>query len=155
MLVKTKHFGEVDLDESKIIHFPDGLLGFADYKDYTLLYDNDDGDRSSITWLQSIDESSLAIPVLSPFLVKSDYNPSVEDELLQPLGKLTQDNLIVLVTLTVPQNIKEMTVNLKAPFIINGDTKKGAQIIVENSEYEIKYPIYEKLKEAKAAKGDQ
>ena len=39
--------------------------------------------------------------------------------------------------------------NLKAPFIINSDTRKGCQIIVENKDYEIKYNVYEALKKKK------
>ncbi|MBH1942464.1 flagellar assembly protein FliW [Mobilitalea sibirica] len=155
MLVRTKHFGEIDLDESKIIRFEDGILGFEDFKNYTILYDNEDGDRPDISWMQSLDEPSLAIPVISPFLIKPDYNPEVEDELLKPLGEITEDNIVVLVSITVPQDIQKMSANLRAPFIINSETRKGAQIIVENGDYDIKYYFYDSLKELKAAKGDK
>ena len=152
MLVKTRHFGEVDLDESKIIYFENGILGFEDCKEYTLIYDNEDGERPDISWLQSVDEVSLAIPVISPFIVKSDYNPEIEDELLKPLGDLTDENTAVFVSITVPSDIEKITANLKAPFIINSNDRKGAQIIVENSEYEVKYRFYDQLMAHKAAK---
>lgn len=152
MLIMTKHFGEIDLDEDKVIRFEQGILGFEEYKNYTLLYDNEDGERPDISWLQSLEEPALAIPVVSPFLLQADYNPEIEDELLKPLGKLTDDNIVVLVSITIPVDIQNMSANLKAPFIINSDTRKGVQIIVENSEYEIKYHFYEKLKTRKAAK---
>ena len=38
MLVKTKCFGEVDISEEKIIEFEDGILGFEEYKKYTIKY---------------------------------------------------------------------------------------------------------------------
>jgi flagellar assembly factor FliW len=155
MLIKTRHFGEIDLDENKIIYFNNGILGFEDYKKYTLLYDNEEGARPDISWLQSLEEPTLAIPLISPFLIKSDYNPEVEDEQLKSLGEITEDNIVVMVSITIPSDVHNMTVNLKAPFIINSDTKKGAQIIVENSDYEIKFRFYEQLKELKAAKGDE
>ena len=153
MLVKTRHFGEVDLDEEKIIYFEQGILGFEDCKRYAILYDNESGERPDISWLQSLDEPALAIPVISPFLVKSDYNPVVEDELLQSLGDLTPENLIVLVSVTVPGDITKISANLKAPFIINADLRKGCQVIVENNDYEIKHYIYEKLRAIKSEKG--
>ncbi len=53
--------------------------------------------------------------------------------------------------MTVPADIKEMSVNLKAPIIINADTRKGVQLIVENQDYEVKYKIYDLLKEKKEA----
>lgn len=152
MRVMTRHFGEVDLDDNKIINFENGILGFENYKLYTLLYDNEDGNRSDISWLQSIEEPSLAIPVISPFIVKTDYNPEVEEELLKPLGNFSEDNIVILVSVTVPSDIKKITTNLKAPFIINSDAKKGVQIIAENSDYEIKYSFYNQLMAYKAAK---
>ena len=75
----------------------------------------------------------------------------MNDELLEPLGKLGPDNLYVLVTVKVPVDIKNMTVNLKAPLIINTDNMKGAQIIVENDDYDVRFPIYDILKKAKEA----
>jgi len=152
MLVKTRHFGEIDLDENKIINFEQGILGFEECKRYAILYDNESGDRPDISWLQSLDEPALAIPVISPFLIKPDYNPIVEDELLNSLGELTPDNLIVLVSVTVPGDITRISANLKAPFVINTDIRKGCQVIVENMDYEIKYYFYNQLKASKAGK---
>lgn len=152
MLVKTKHFGEIDLDENKILTFENGIMGFEDCKRYTILYNNETEQRSSISWLQSLDEQGLALPIINPLLVMEDYSPNVEDELLDSIGELTADNLVVFVTLTVPSDITKMTSNLKAPIIINADTRKGCQIVAENADYVIKYPVYErflKLKEAK------
>jgi flagellar assembly factor FliW len=152
MLVKTRHFGEIDLDEDKVISFENGILGFEEYKKYTLLYDDENGDRPDISWLQSLDEPTLAIPLISPFLVKQDYNPEVEDEYLKPLNNLNEMNIIVLVSITVPSDIEKISANLKAPFIINSDSRKGVQIIIENSDYEVKYHFYDQLKAQKAVK---
>lgn len=152
MRIMTKHFGEIDLDESKIINFEEGILGFEDCKNYTILYNNEEGDRPVISWLQSLEEPALAIPMMNPFLVKEDYNPQVEDERLKSLGEITPDNLVVLVSVTVPSDIEKLSANLKAPFVINADTRRGIQIVVENSDYEVKYYFYNKLKEIKEAK---
>lgn len=154
MLVKTRHFGEVDLDENKVITFEDGIIGFEDCKRYTILYNNEEEDGSTISWLQSLDAPELALPVISPLSVMADYNPIVEDDVLQPIGELTEDNIIILLTLSVPSDITKMSVNLKAPLIINADTKKGCQIIAENPDYVIKYNIYEQVKKSKEAKGE-
>jgi len=152
MLINTKHFGEINLDESKIIHFDSGILGFEDFKSFTLLYDDEDGERPDISWLQSIEEPSLAIPVISPFIVKPDYNPNVEDELLKPLGELSEENIVVLVSITVPADVEKISANIKAPFILNSESKRGMQLIIENTDYEVKYRFYEQLKAYKAAK---
>lgn len=151
MLVKTRHFGEINLDEEKVLRFENGIFGFEDYKEFTLLYD-DEGERSDISWLQSLNEPALAIPVVNPLIVRPDYNPEVEDELLKPLGDISEENVVVLVSITVPEEVQKISANLKAPFIINSDDRKGAQIVVENQDYEVKYYFYEQLKAYKAAK---
>ena len=148
MLVKTKFFGEVDLPEEKIITFDRGLIGLEDYKKFTILYDCEK-EETNISWFQSVDDASFAMPVIKPWLVKGDYNPVVEDELLQGLGELTEENLVILLTMNVPPDLKQMSVNLKAPLIINSDTRKGAQIIVENKDYEVKYKVYDILRNKK------
>ena len=151
MLIQTRYFGEIDLTEEKIITLERGLLGFDEYKRFTILYDCEKEEGTNVSWFQSVDEPTLALPVVNPLLVKEDYNPVVEDELLEGIGDVNEENLVILITMTVPENIKEMSVNLKAPIIINADTRKGVQLIVENQDYEVKYKIYDVLKKKKEA----
>ena len=82
---------------------------------------------------------------MSPFEIVPDYNPTVSGELIEPLGEFTDENLFMLVTVKVPQDIKEMTINLKAPIIINTDTMLGGQIIVEDEDLPVRYKIYDLL----------
>ena len=145
MKIQTKFFGEVDMPEEKIITLDRGLIGLENYKRYTILYD-EEKEETNISWLQSCDEPTLALPVIKPWLVMDEYNPTVEDELLNGIGELTEDNLVILLTMTVPEDITKMSVNLKAPIIINADTRKGAQIIAENNDYEVKFMVYDLFK---------
>lgn len=149
MRVETRLCGTIEVTEDKIIHFADGIIGFPDCKDFTLIFDEEKGEKRSICWLQSLDEPVFALPVMDPLIVKQDYNPMVEDELLKALGELTEENTFILVTVTVPEQIEELSVNLKAPIIINADTRKACQLIVED-DYPVKYKIYELLKARKA-----
>ena len=96
-----------------------------------------------------MDDPSFALPVINPLDVKLDYQMLVNEEGLESLGKMTEENTFILVTITVPEKIEEMSVNLKAPFVINTDNLQGAQMIVED-DYPIKYKIYEILNKKKA-----
>ena len=149
MLIKTRYFGEIDVDEAKILTFDDGLIGFENLKKFTLIYNNETEASSNVTWLQSLDEPLVAFPVINPFYIMTDYNPIVEDEVLIPLGELKKDSTAIFLTLTVPSDITKMTTNLKAPIIINADTKKGCQVIAENPDYVVKYNIYEVIQNMK------
>lgn len=154
MLVKTRYFGEVELDDEKLLTFEEGIIGFEHLRKFTLIYNDENESSAAITWLQSVEEPMVALPVISPFSVMADYNPVVEDEVLLPLGTLTEENTAIFLTLTVPSDITKMTTNLKAPIVINAETKKGCQVIAENPDYVVKYNIYELIQQMKAAKGE-
>ena len=150
MKVETRVFGEIDIEEDKIITFPNGIIGFPELTRFTLIHDEEKGKGAGIRWLQSLEELGFAMPVMDPLVVKDNYNPEVNDELLEPAGNVTPDNMLVLVTVTVPADITQMTVNLRGPIIINADEKKACQIIVDGEDYPVKYPIYEILQARKA-----
>lgn len=149
MHVNTRIFGEIEIEEEKIITFEKGIIGFPEMKRFTLIHDEEEGANAGIRYLQSLDEPAFAMPVMDPLVVAPDYNPEVEDELLKPLGEINPDSLFVLVTVSVPKEIEKITVNLQAPLIFNADERKAVQIIVEGSEYKIKFPIYDILQERK------
>ena len=152
MKVNTKLFGEIEIDDDKILTFEAGIVGFPDLTRFALMHDDDgsDEDSSGLSFLVSLDEPAFAMPVINPLIVKDDYNPTVEDDYLIPLGELKEEDMLVLVTVTVPHDISKMTVNLMAPFIINAATRKAVQVILdEDDAYPVKYPIYEILAHAK------
>lgn len=149
MQIRTKVFGEIIIDDDKIIHFPNGIIGFPDLTEFTLIHDEEKG-TDSIHWLQSIQEPAFAMPVMDPLIVCPDYNPEADDELFNVLGEIKPDELLVLVTVTVPHDLTKMTVNLKGPIIINVSEKRALQIIVEGDEYQVKFPIYDILNQKKA-----
>lgn len=153
MKAKTRLFGEIDIEEDKIIHLENGMIGFPDMQNFALIFDEEKGDKAKIMWLQSMDEPEMAFPVMRPELVMPEYNPTVNDEVLEPLGTMTDKNIFVVVTLTAVADVKKNSVNLKAPIIINTETRKGCQIIVED-DYPVKYNIYKALKEKKEKAGE-
>lgn len=154
MVITTKVFGEIEIDDAKIITFDGGIIGFPDLKKFTLLYDSEKS--GGIKWLQSLDEPAFAMPVMDPLAVKETYNPVVEDELLKPLGELNPEEILVLVTVTVPKDLTKMSVNLQAPIVLNAENKKGCQIIVDNEggEFPVKFMIYDILQNKKERAGE-
>ena len=149
MKIDSRVFGTIEVDDSKIIHFPSGIIGFPEMTDFVLIYDEEKGKDASIRWLQSLQEAEFALPVMDPLFVAGDYNPEVEDDYLLPLGEMKEEDTLVLVTVTVPSDLKQMSVNLQAPIIINTESKKAAQVIINAEKYPVKYYIYEILQARK------
>lgn len=154
MKVVTKFFGEVELDDNKILDFPNGIIGFEDFKKYAIMYDEDSDGEVRISWLQSVEEPTLALPVIDPLAVLPDYAPMLEDELLKPLGESEDEDLLFLLAMTVPSDMTKVTANMKAPFIINAKTCKGIQIIVDNADYPVKFNVYESVQKMKEKAGE-
>ena len=143
MVINTRIFGEVTIDDEKMISFPNGIVGFPELTDFALIHDAEKGNQGGIRWLQSVQEPNFAMPVVDPLVIRTDYNPSVDDELLKVIGD--GDNLLVLVTITVPSDLKKMSINLKAPLVVNVDTRKAVQVVLED-DFPVKFQIYDILK---------
>ena len=148
MKADTRLLGKIEIEDEKIITFEQGIIGFPYMKHFALIFDVEDGKEAKIKWLQSMDEECFAMPVMSPYELVPDYHPSVSDETWQTLGEIRDEDMLVLVTVTVPTDITQMSINLKAPVVVNLATNKASQVIVED-EYPVKYKIYDKVKDGK------
>ncbi|ADL08334.1 flagellar assembly protein FliW [Thermosediminibacter oceani] len=135
--IKTKYFGQIEIDENKIITFVSGIVGFESLKKFILI---DHPGNEQIKWLQSVEEPNFALPLVDPLLFFPDYSPTVSKEYISPLKIQSLADAVVLCVLTVPQDLK-VTVNLKAPIILNPIESLADQIIAENPEYKTKHPI--------------
>lgn len=151
--IDTRVFGKIAVEDEKIIRFEEGILGFPDLTDFTLIYDADKGSDASIKWLQSINEPGFALPVMNPELVMPGYTPVFDRSLIESLGdNLDSDNILIFVTVTIPKNdITKTTVNLKAPIIVSVENRKAVQVITEGEAYSVKYAIYDVLQAQKKA----
>lgn len=145
MKVTTRVFGEIEIDDSKVICFPSGIIGFPEMTKFALVYDEEKGKDTPIRWLQSLQETAFALPVMDPLVVMEGYNPEIEEDYLIPLEEMDEDNTLVLVTITVPKDVTQMSVNLQAPIVINAHSKKAVQMIVNAERYPVKYYIYDIL----------
>ena len=154
MVAETKFFGTIDIEDDKIIHFPMGIIGFENLKDFALIYDLDREEKSKISWLQSMEEPLMVLPVINPIDIMEDYAPIIEDELTKIIGNPADADILIFVTMSIPSDITKMTANLKAPFIINTVDRKAMQVIVENQDYEIKYNVYDAIENLKAKEGE-
>lgn len=150
MVAQTRLFGEITIDDDKVLEFPNGIIGIEDKHKFAIIYDVEKGADTAIRWLQSMEDPYLALPVIEPFAILDEYNPIIEDALLEPIDNPKDDDIIVLLTLIISSDVTKVTANMKAPIVINSATCKGEQIIVENPEYEAKFNVYDAVQKKKA-----
>ena len=139
MQIETIRFGTVEIDESKLIVFDDGIPGLEEYKRYALLQFEE---SYPIIWLQSVDEGGICLPVLDTFAVLTSYVFDIDDEDVNSLELRGPEDLHVVSVLVIPDEIQRMTVNLAAPIIINTVKGKAKQILLSGSDYNVRAPVF-------------
>ncbi|KGK86053.1 flagellar assembly protein FliW [Clostridium sp. HMP27] len=139
MLLITKYHGTIEYNEEDIITFKKGLPGFESLKKF-IVVPFEDNEVFSI--LISLEDTEVAIPVISPFHVDETYEFKLSDEKINELNVNSQEDILVLNTVTLNSNVKNITINMKAPIIINIKGKIGEQIILDNEKYRIKKPLF-------------
>jgi flagellar assembly factor FliW len=154
MVAETKFFGTVDIEDEKIIEFPMGIIGFENLKKFALIYDSEREEKSKISWLQSMEEPLMVLPVINPIDITESYNPVIEDELMKIIGDPADEDVLIFTSMSIPSDLTKMTANLKAPFIINAADRKAMQVIVENDDYPVKYNVYDAIERLKAKEGE-
>ena len=73
---------------------------------------------------------------------------------MKQIGDPADEDIIILVTMSIPSDLTKMTANLKAPIIINTVNRQAIQVIVENEDYEVKYNVYDAIERLKAKAGE-
>lgn len=150
MIVETRRFGRIEVKEEDIITFVSPILGFTRFTRFVLLRHRED--TPYIMWLQSVEEPSLAFAVVDPFFVVDDINYEVEipDEDVKELGISSPTDIAIFTLISIPDGPESISINLKAPIVINIKTRKGKQIVVDK-DYPLRYPLIKKQKSEKSA----
>ena len=130
-----------EADEQNIIHFTEGILGFEDVHEYLLYHE----DENNIIWsLQAADSEIPSFIVVDPFTIFPGYNPVLSERELACFGEQDATNLCFLVIAAIKSELSESVANLKAPIVIDINTREAKQIILEDSDYPIRHKLFEK-----------
>ena len=135
--VIQSRIGPISIPRDRVLHFPRGLIGFENEREFTLVQIRDD---SPFVILQSMNDPRLGLMVADPYSFIQDYDVVVgeaERKLLQ-IENIRQ--VLVLVTMTIPPGRpQDTTLNLTGPVVVNMKSKVGLQIPQVDSHYPVHY----------------
>jgi len=145
MHIETSRFGAIDVDERKVLTFPEGMPGFEDHRLFTLVphHTPDSGKGSPFVWLQSLEDGELAFLAMDPKQAFPDYAPRVPRAELESLF-LTEEAArpCLYSLLTVPNGDPVgITANLMAPVIINTTARLAKQIVLNTDQYGLRHRL--------------
>ena len=143
MKVNTTRFGELQVNNEDIINFSEGLLGFEKLSQFFVV---DPGDSTLILWLQSIEDASIAFPIIEPKIFKPDYVAKLLPADMNSVKIENVNEAKIYSILTIPSDITTMSANLKAPVVINNEKKIAKQIVLQDNKLTVKFEMYKELK---------
>jgi flagellar assembly factor FliW len=127
MKFETSRFGTLEVDEDKILNFPDGLIGLPEIVNFVLIDHKD----TPLKWLQSVDCPEIAFIVAAPEYIIDAYNVDIDSKVKKYLQLDREEDLAILLTLRVDGN--DVIANSQGPILINADLRKGVQVVLENA----------------------
>lgn len=141
MNIKTTRFGEIEINDDKIIEFEQGIPGFDEEKQFVIIpYD----EKSPFLFMQSVKQEDLAFLIINPFLIFADYEFEIDDASIEDLTVKQSEDLLIYTIITMNEgDIKKMTTNLVAPIVINKENNKAKQVVLEKSKYNTKHKLFE------------
>lgn len=135
MYVMTTRFGNVPIESGDVLRFEQGLIGMETCREWVLLAD---AGNDALAWLQSLDRPEVALAVVSPRRFVADYQVRVSSRDLAPLGETSSKSIQVLAILNRHEDT--LTLNLKAPIVVNLATGRGRQVVAKN-DHEVQYVL--------------
>jgi flagellar assembly factor FliW len=124
--ISTTRFGFLTVHPEDILTFPAGILGLEECRRWVLLAD---GDNDALAWLQSASHAEVAFGVVNPRRYVPEFQLRVSRRDLAPLSLNSLADAEVLAIVGCHDG--EMTLNLKAPLVINVERRVGRQVIAE------------------------
>ncbi|WP_333638029.1 flagellar assembly protein FliW [Tissierella praeacuta] len=140
MKIRTKNFGEVEIEKDKIIYFQEGIPAFEEEKEFVLILNEDK--ESPFHSLQSVNKEELSFVVVNPFEIFDDYDILLPDIAINKLKIEKEEDLNIYTIVVIPEDIKKMTTNLSGPIVINRKKMLGKQVILDDERYTTKHFIF-------------
>ena len=124
--------------EDKILEFRDGIPGFAHLQRFVIVEFREDG---AFQQLQSVDDADVSMIVCVPWLFFPDYAPVVGDAEQAELGLDSSEDAVVFVPVSMDPDSGVVSLNLLGPFVVNSKTRRGVQLVLTGSDYDVRTPI--------------
>jgi flagellar assembly factor FliW len=140
LTVHSTRFGTLEIEPEAVLSFPRGLIGLGGSR-YALLTTDPE---SPFSWLHSVEDPGLALPVTRPVEFFPGYEVVVSDAEAGALGLGGEAPTDIWVTVRAAANIEDFTVNLCAPIVVVAmpDGPAAFQVINELPDLDVRTPLF-------------
>lgn len=140
LTVESTRFGTLEIEADAVLSFPRGLIGLGGSR-YALLSTDAE---SPFSWLHSVEDPDVALPVTRPWEFFPDYEVVLSDDEAASLGLGGDVPADVWVTVRASERVEDFTVNLRAPIVVAAGSAGGEayQVINEAPDAEVRAPLF-------------
>ena len=136
MNLETTRFGNVEIEDDRVITFPSGMLGFSSSSKFVLLQPDEQG---VFFWLQSTEAPDLAFVVTDPALWIPDYQANLRKDQMEELGMSELAEAQVLVIVNKRDDV--ITSNLQGPLVVNVQGRTGMQLVLADKRWSTRHEL--------------
>lgn len=134
--VRSSRFGELEVPTDRVLHFPQGLIGFPKARRFVIL---DHRPGSPFKWMLCLEQPDLAFAVAEPAKMVPDYEAPLALA-ARTLGTDPAD-VALFVIVTIPPDPTAMTVNLMAPVVVDVRTRTSRQLVLDDGRCDPSYRV--------------
>lgn len=143
MRINTLNFGEIEVPEDKIIDFKEGVPGFPHIRRFATL---EFEDWKPFQYLQALEDPPIALLIVNPFIIDPGYKFQLSNSDMEDIQTTHPEEVVVFAVATIPDDAEQATINLMAPIVINDRMRCGKQVILHDSGYSVKHPLFKASK---------
>ncbi len=143
-VVETTRFGLLEVDPDLVLTFADGL---DRVRALLPLHCGAASGQQRVS-LAAISGGSphVAFPIMEPGEFCADYAPTISDADARGLNLTGETPTLLFTIVTIPPSSpRDMTANLLAPLVINGLTRRGKQVIVQDEGLTTRHKIMDEI----------
>ncbi|MBL0385517.1 flagellar assembly protein FliW [Tumebacillus sp. ITR2] len=141
MEIASVVLGKLEVEGDAVLTFADGLYGFEVIREYVLVQTDA---TLPFAYMQAKDEPGICLLVADPFVFNPSYEFDLSAQDTQALGNPAPSDLQIWVTVTTEEEMEQSTMNLLAPLVLNTTTKVGRQVVLHESGYQSRTPMFPK-----------
>lgn len=138
MRIQTKFFGEIELHPEQCWHFPKGIPGFENEKEFALLSIEN---NTIFQVLQSINVRDIALIVANPYVLVEDYSFDIDEPTIELLNIEQENDIFILGVLSLKEPLETSTINLQAPIVFQTTKKIAKQMIISDQPFALRHII--------------
>lgn len=116
-----------------------GLPGFPGATRFVLVQWG--GDDSPFSLLRCLDDPDLSFVVVPPAVFFPDYEPELDDEVVEVLDLRTADDALLLAIVTLGDSVADATANLLGPVVVNRRTLAATQAVLSTGAHGARVPL--------------